>query len=76
MPETKSSSCEAAGGKYREAITMSYPRFVSSINLGMSLGMEFPSGEKGMITSPVACSNASQKAAFMPEVVGQTHRTP
>ena len=68
-PETKSSFCEQAGGKHREAITMLYPRYIFSIDLGMRSGIEFPCGENGMITSPVACSNASQKAAFIPEVV-------
>jgi len=74
-PEIKSSSCEEAGGKYRETIIMSFPRFTFSINLGMSSGIEFPSRENGMIALPVACSNACQKDAFIPEVVWQSPRT-
>ncbi len=68
-PETKLSSCEEVGGKYREAITMSYLRYVFSLDLGMSSGIELPSCENGIITSPVASSNSSQNAALIPEVV-------
>ncbi len=48
---------------------MSYHRIIFSINLGISLGMELPSGENARFTSPIACSNASPEGALIPEVV-------
>ncbi|MBS4050502.1 MAG: hypothetical protein KGZ69_04800 [Methylomonas sp.] len=49
-------------GRYNYIITIVY----LSISLGISSGMELPSGENGIMTSPLANSNLSQKAALTP----------
>lgn len=48
--------------RYNYIITIVY----LSISLGISSGMELPSGENGIMMSPLANSNPSQKAALTP----------
>ena len=73
---TRSSSSLVAGGRYRDAITMSYPSSIRAIKSGSSSGMLLPSGLNVSSTSPATCGKACMYPWRMPGVVWTTTSYP